>query len=70
MQKKLAYIYMTFDTLSEYHLDKSLESFNNQNKSLIDTFIIYKQMYEKKFNNNLTVNDLFSCKRTRKECRY
>ena len=41
MQKKLAYIYMTFDTLSEYHLDKSLESFNNQNKSLIDTFIIY-----------------------------
>jgi len=32
---------MTFDTLTEYHLDKSLESFNNQNKSLIDTFIVY-----------------------------
>lgn len=41
MSKKLAYIFMTFDTLTEYHLDKSLESFNNQDKSLIDTFIIY-----------------------------
>ena len=41
MNKKLAYIFMTFDTLSEYHLNKSLEAFNNQDKSLIDTFIIY-----------------------------
>lgn len=41
MNKKLAYIFMTFDTLTEYHLNKSLESFNNQDKSYINTFIIY-----------------------------
>ena len=55
MNKKLAYIFMTFDTLTEYHLDKSLESFNNQNKSLIDTLIVY--------NNSTTFhNDLIKSK--------
>ena len=39
--KKLAYIFMVFDTLEEYHVKKSIESFNLQDKKYIDTFIIY-----------------------------
>jgi hypothetical protein len=39
--KKMAYIFMVFDTLEEYHVEKALESFDLQDKSYIDTFILY-----------------------------
>tara|TARA_Y100000593_G_scaffold93978_1_gene190930 strand:+ start:1400 stop:2137 length:738 start_codon:yes stop_codon:yes gene_type:complete len=39
--KKLAYIFMVFDTLEERHIKQALESFDLQDKSYIDTFIIY-----------------------------
>lgn len=45
---KLAYIFMVFDTLEEYHVKKSIESFNLQDKKYVDTFIIY--------NNSTTFN--------------
>jgi hypothetical protein len=39
--KKFNYIYFTFDTLSQYHIDKSIESLSIQDISLIDTITIY-----------------------------
>lgn len=38
---KVNYIFMVFDTLTEYHIDKALESFNAQDKEKINTFILY-----------------------------